>query len=205
MFLPFTYPWIIRHHLSNKKTILDLGTGDGAFMGGVNSDGKYIITGIEIFVPYIKKAIRTKAYKKIINGDVTNIKIEQKFDVVHASQVIEHLSKASAKKFLSNCDQYSSKLIIIGTPNGHFHQEEYDANVHQTHKSEWSVSDFKKMKYKVYGQGLKLVYGEHGLLQNPVAKLPFMKRLLFLLSYLLSPFTYYFPEYAAHIIAVKKK
>lgn len=204
--LPFTYPWIIRHHFSKNKKVLDLGTGDGSFMKKINSDGIFEVVGVELFDPYIKKAKKTCAYKKIIKGDLTRLeKINDKFDVVHSSQVIEHLTKLEGKKLLREVEKLAIKRIVIGTPNGHFHQEGYDENIHQAHKSSWSKSDFERLGYKVYGQGLKLIYGEGGLLEKSFASNIFIKSLLFAISYLFSPVAYYFPKYAAHLIAVKEK
>lgn len=206
MLLPFTYPWIIRHHFGHNKTILDLGAGDGSFMKTINKDKKFEVVGIELFEPYIKKAKKTKVYKDVVKGNVTRLgKFTQAFEVVHASQVIEHLTRSEAKDFLRTCDNVASRKIIIGTPNGHFHQEEYDDNIHQEHKSQWTVQDFKKLKFKVYGQGLKKIYGEKGLIHHPLAKIVLLKKILFLLSYCSSPFVYYFPNYAAHLIATKEK
>lgn len=206
MRLLFTYPWIIRRHFGNKKTVIDLGAGDGSFMKIVNDDKKYKVIGVELFEPYIKKAKKTRVYQDVIKGDVTKLgKIKEEFDVVHSSQVIEHLTKDEAKKFLQSCDLLSRQTIIIGTPNGHFHQEEYDENEHQEHKSAWSIKDFKKLKFKVYGQGLKAIYGENGILETGFGKIPFVRYILYIVSYICSPFVYIFPEYAAHLIAVKEK
>lgn len=206
MLLPFTYPWIIRHHFSKNKTILDLGAGDGSFMKSVNFDKKYEIVGIELFDPYIKKAKKTKVYKEVIKGDVTRLEnLKKGYDLVHASQVIEHLTKKDAKKFLEQCERLSTLSIVIGTPNGHFHQEEYDDNAHQEHKSAWSVKDFRKLRYNVYGQGWKMVYGEDGLMHTSFGRNKLIRKMLFIFSYCLSPFIYFHPEYAAHIIAIKKK
>ena len=46
-YIPFSSPWIIRHHLGNAKTVLDVGCGDGEFMLKVNPDKKYDVVGLD--------------------------------------------------------------------------------------------------------------------------------------------------------------
>lgn len=183
-----------------------MGSGDGSFMKTVNFDKKYKVTGVELFDPYIKKAKSTRAYAKLVKGSVVDVDLKNEFfDVVHASQVIEHLTKKEAKKFLQNAHNHCRRILIIGTPNGHFHQEEYDQNHLQEHKSAWKPKDFVKLDFRVYGQGLKIIYGEHGFMNTRLGSLGPIRTILIFVSYIFSPLVYYLPEYAAHIIAVQKK
>lgn len=203
MFLPFTYPFLIKSFLKSSKTILDIGCGDGSFMALLNKSHTYSVTGVELFPAYIKRAQKTGAYKNVLKHDIRKLTFHKKsFDSVLSSQVIEHITKKEGEKLLEDMEKIARNRVIIGTPNGHFHQEAYDENKLQKHKSHWTIKDFEQKGYTVYGQGLKLVYGEEGLLQKYTV-LPMVKGLLFALSYISSPFTYLFPQYAAHIIAVK--
>lgn len=203
LLLPYMYPTIMRNKLQDTKTVLDLGCGKGEFMKMINFDKKFDVTGVELFEPYIKEAKKTGLFRKIIKSDLRNIKISSKsYDAVILNQVIEHLTKKDALKLLKELEVYAKKSIIIGTPNGHYHQEEYDDNELQTHLSHWRAKDFKKLGYSVHGQGLKLVYGENGITNiqtNSIVKL-----FWYIISYFMSPLVYYNPEIAAYIIAVKK-
>lgn len=204
--IPLTYPWIFRHKLADVKTILDVGCGNGEFIAIVNADKKYQITGVDLFAPYLKQAKKYGVYKKLINQDIKNIKfMPAQFDAVISSQVIEHLTTKQGLDHIKKLEKYANKKIIIGTPNGHFHQEGYDGNHLQEHHSEWTFQDFQKLGYKTYGQGLKLVYGEHGLLNSIIGSFLPVKILLFSISFIMSPFVYFNPQYAAHTIAVKIK
>lgn len=199
----FTYPWLFKVFLGDHKRVLDLGCGDGAFMKIVNHDNFYNVTGVELFSPYIRKAKATKAYSKIIKQDLRLYKPKIKyFDAAISSQVIEHLTKKEGKLHIKTLEKAASH-VIIGTPNGHFHQEEYDHNKLQEHHSEWTVADFRDFGYQVYGQGLKFVYGEKGLLNSQLGKMMIFKIVFYGLSFLSSPVVYFRPEWAAHIIAVK--
>jgi SAM-dependent methyltransferase len=206
MIIPFSYPWIIRRHFNGAKTVLDVGSGDGAFMFTVNADKRYEVTGVELFDPYIKKARKLNIYQKIVKQDVRKIEYKNNsFEVVHSSQVVEHIKKEEGVKLIQKCVKIAGRAVIIGTPNGHFHQEEYDDNKLQEHHSEWDITDFRKLGFRVYGQGLKAVYGEHGLLHTPIGNFPIVKHALMAVSFVLSPIVYFSPHLAAHLIAVKMK
>lgn len=207
MLLPFTYPWIIKRHLANNKKILDVGCGNGTFMAKVNEAGEFNVVGIDLFEPYLEEARKTGVYKNIIKGDIRNIGFRNgSYDLVHASQVIEHLKQKEGLSLIKKMEKIAKRKVIVGTPNGHFDQDEYDRNKLQRHQSAWKVSDFNKLGYICYGQALKFVYGEKGWLETKLAKkYQFIRYSLFVLSYILSPFAYFFPNLGAHIIAVKTK
>lgn len=200
--LPFSYPWIVRHHIEDEKKILDVGCGDGAFMAILNRDKKYKVTGVDLFGPYLKKAKSLGVYQKVIKKDIRKINFKKNsFDVVICSQVIEHLNKKDGLVLISKIKQIAPK-VIIGTPNGRFSQEEYDENRLQQHRSAWNSQDFEKLGFKVYGQGLKLIYGEDGLMSK-FGSNTLINFLLSITSYCLSPIVYFIPDLGAHIIAVK--
>lgn len=201
--IPFTYDWTIKRSLIGTTTMLDIGCGDGRFMAEINADKSYEVTGIELFEPYIKKAKKKKVYKKIIKEDITKITLQKNsYDAVHTSQVLEHLKKKEGIQLLDKMEKAASKVIVIGTPNGAFHQDAYDGNHLQEHLSAWHIDDFKKEGYIVHGHGLKFVYGDEGLGTLNIAALKF---LLYIISFLFSPLTYYFPQFGVQLTAVKKK
>ncbi len=171
MLLPFTYPWIIKRHLTECKNILDVGCGNGSFMAKINSGKSFNATGVDLFEPYVKKARSLNVYKKVIKKDVMKINFKSgNFDAVHTSQLIEHLEKKEGLKLIEKMEKIAKRKVVIGTPNGHFHQDEYDRNILQKHKSSWSVEDFTKLGYTCYGQAIKFIYGEKGLLNTNIAK-----------------------------------
>src|SRR5687768_3190127 len=117
--LPFSSPWIVRHHLGDAKTVLDVGCGAGEFMLKVNADKKYEVVGVELFKPSVKKAKQTGVYKSVILSDLRKLKFKEKsFEVVLASQVIEHISKKDGIKMMAAIEKIAKKRVIIYTPNG---------------------------------------------------------------------------------------
>lgn len=206
MLLPFSYPFIIRINLKHVHTLLDVGSGNGRFMQRINWDKKFKVVGVELFDVYIRQAKATKLYDKILKQDIKKLTFEKNsFDAVLASQIVEHFTKKEGILFIKKMERWARNTVVIGTPNGHFHQEAYDDNNLQEHLSSWSPQDFRKLGYCVYGQGFKLVYGEDGLLHTFLGRFFPTRILIFTFSYLMSPFVYYLPQYGTYLVAVKKK
>lgn len=205
MFLPFSYPFIIRINLKHARTLLDVGSGNGSFMQRINWDKKFKVIGIELFDAYIRQAKATKLYERILKQDIKKLTFEKNsFDAVLASQIVEHFTKKEGISLVKKMERWARNTVVIGTPNGHFHQEEWEGNKLQGHKSSWYAEDFRKLGYRVYGQGLKLAYGQNGFLSSSLANVRILSLPMFFFSYLLSPFVYFFPRYAAYLIAVRK-
>ena len=116
-------------------------------------------------------------------------------------QVIEHLNKKDAKKLIRKAVSIATKAVFISVPNGYCYQEVYDGNIYNKHKSTWSVADFKKMGFKVYGQGLKIIYGSRSYEGRIGAS--WWQKIVIPLSIILLPLVLIFPEIAVQLIGVK--
>lgn len=203
--LPFTYNWLLNRLIKKNKvkTILELGCGKGDFADLINKNHQFDITGVDIFEPYFEKCREKGMYKKLLKGDLTKkLKFRNRsFDEVVCLQTIEHLSKEDGASIISQMEAIANNLIVISTPNGECSQEEYDDNKHQRHLSIWTTDDFTKKGYKVYGVGLKWVYGTHSHVEErfKLIKLPF-----YFLSFLMNPVANRFPAIACQIIAIKR-
>jgi len=145
--------------------VLELGCGRDSVLLRTETQIKY--TGFEIFEDYAKEI-----HKKISsseNPNITEFKIIQEdfltydfgdksFDLVIMIDVLEHLSKNDGEKILDIVQDIARKAVLIKTPNGFVHQNEFDGNTPQAHLSGWNIDDFKMKSFKVYGMsGLKLL------------------------------------------------
>ena len=201
--LPFTHYGLIMGLVrGHGKTILDVGCADGAFMEFIinNSKEKIIPTGIDVFSPYLEKAKGRKIYKRLIRKDIKSLdKSIGRFDVVLCSQVIEHLTKKEGLKLINNLEKIAKRRIIFIIPVGGLPQDPYDGNPYQRHKSAWYPRDFKEKGYKVWGQGLRLLYG-YG---NRVKKLGPFSYVFSLVSFIFWPVLNLKPEWAIYMFCWK--
>jgi hypothetical protein len=74
-----------------------------------------------------------------------------RFDVVTAYGVIEHLTKRDGWMLLEKCEALANKLVILETPNGFVPQGPEFGNRLQRHLSGWFPSDFRGVGYQVIG------------------------------------------------------
>lgn len=199
---PMTYMGILKGLVGDDfVTILDVGTGTGGPMEIINSKKKFKATGIDIYMKYLEVCRAKGIYKKLIEQDVRFLKIKDKsYDVVICSHVVEHLTKKEGLALIQKLERIAKKRVVIAVPVGHLHQEAYDDNEHQKHKSQWYPNDLRKMGYIVVGQGLRAIYGE----QNMVKNYGRLSYLIFLFSILFQPLLLIKPELGVYMLAKKE-
>lgn len=207
--IPLTYMWFLSNLVGEgKKTVLDLGCGDGALTGSIYKKG-WEITGVDIHKKSLDQAKKREIYKYLIEGDIEKVVQDlvrkgKKYDVVLFSQVIEHISKKKGERVLDLIEKLAKKRILVGTPNGFMVQPEVfiRGNPHQHHQSGWLVNDFIEKGYKVWGVGIGFVWSEQGIGRTANK---YLYLLITVFSYFLAPIAYIFPNIAAGILAVKDK
>lgn len=153
---PFSFFYSIDEFMvkHDVKTILDVGCGNGDLMGDINNGRKLIVDGVDLFDPYLKAAKKTGLYRKLYKHDFQTFQPKEKYDLVFASHVIEHISKKDGIRLLKVMRVWSKKLVIVMTPYGFCEQHEYDENPLQEHHSGWYPSDFKRVGYRSTVKGL---------------------------------------------------
>ncbi|MFX0137736.1 MAG: class I SAM-dependent methyltransferase [Candidatus Hodarchaeota archaeon] len=131
--------------------ILDVGCGYGewGYILKVRKKSNYLITGIDVFEPYIKKLRKFKIYDNLIIADVINYKFNEKYDIILVCEVLEHLKKEDGLKLLNDLEFLYKDKIILSVPYGFTTQNTVDNNIHQKHISSWNPMDFKNKKYNV--------------------------------------------------------
>lgn len=96
-------------------SLLELGAGGGRFLFRMKKRG-WDVTGID-FDPKVAERIFKKYQISVYTGDVTNLAIEKRFDVITLNQTIEHLTDPLA--VLRKCSELLKPggRIVITTPN----------------------------------------------------------------------------------------
>lgn len=200
---PPTYKLILNALMPpGKLKVVDLGCGMGAAGEFLNPQRKHEFVGIDIYRPYLDICRKKDNYKKLIKADITKMNFKyESFDVILILQVIEHLNKKTAGLLIKKAIRSAKKCVIVSVPNGKCFQENYDDSIYHKHKSSWYVSDLKKLGFKVYGQGLKIIYGSRSYGGGRRAK--WWQRIVVLISTFLLPIVLFYPQIAAQIIGVK--
>lgn len=193
LFTPYTY--YLGKELEDCYSILDLGCGS-------NSPIQYYhfhySIGVELFEQYIQQSKTRRIHSDYIKADIRKIEFKEKsFDAVLALDVVEHLTKEEGHELIQKMEKWAKKKIIIFTPNGHLHQNGYDDNPLQLHKSGWKVKEFKELGFKVFGiNGWKTLRGYR-------AELRFKPELIWqIISDLTQEITYYYPKFAFQLFCV---
>lgn len=206
--IPGSYLNLLSSPLSDCKSIIDIGCGDGSFFDLIKVNDWHC-EGIDAYKPALDKAIKNKIYQKVYLGDVLKVvkhlaSKKKKYDGVFCSQLIEHLSKKDGEQLLYYLEKIAKKVIVIATPNEYMAQPNgygEKGNKYQQHKSGWSVSEFKRKNYQVKGTGLKVLWSQSGPARSKILSIKLMSNLF---SIICIPVVVSFPGLASGLVAVKK-
>lgn len=183
------------------KSVLDVGCGQNSNLSFFKNKITYSV-GIDIHKGDLEKSKKRKIHSKYILDDALNIDKHFKpgsFDCVMAIGLIEHMEKRKALLLIKKMETIAKKIVIIGTPNGFLHQDEYGGNPYQVHKSGFRPKDFFEKGYGVIGMdGPKFLRDEN-------ASLKFKPVIFFaVLANILDPLLRLFPQWTLNLIAYKK-
>lgn len=97
--------------------ILDAGCGDGIHLSILTKVKGAEIYGVDYNPVRVERAKVEFLQAMIFNGDLTNLQIKDKFDIVLCSQVLEHIEEDD--KVLKNLYDSikNSGILILGVPN----------------------------------------------------------------------------------------
>jgi len=126
-------------HKNEIKSALDIGPGQGTYYHLLNSilkDCKW--TGVEVFKPYIDKFNLNDYYDHIYNEDIRSFDTTDKYDLIIAGDVLEHMTKEEAVSLVEKLRPLC-KYFLISIPIVHWPQEAINDNPFEVHvKDDWS-------------------------------------------------------------------
>lgn len=146
-------------YAADPESILEIGPGCGKW--GVlcreylevekhrrlnKSDWKIRFDCIEVFEKYITP-VHKYIYDNIYIGKAEDLILSlDNYDIILVIDVIEHMSKDIGLKFLKDCFEKASR-VVIATPNGFVRQEAVFDNEFEIHRSGWTTKDFEQLGF----------------------------------------------------------
>lgn len=209
-----TTVYCLQRELKDCQSVLDLGCGPSSPLQYCQNI-KYSV-GVEAYKPYLAESKNKKIHTKYLNKKIEELNFPEKsFDAVIMIEVLEHLPKKLGYEILKKTEKWAKKKVIVTTPNGYFPMRNVDNNILQTHKSGWSISDFKKIAYFCYGlAGVRFLYHNENRVKSMAGydngglgeNIKFRPKILFyFINSLLQIFSYYFPIISFELMAIKNK
>jgi 2-polyprenyl-3-methyl-5-hydroxy-6-metoxy-1,4-benzoquinol methylase len=202
-YLPFTSLNTVWRQMDKKSaSVLDVGCGEGIPAGFIRRRRPVFMVGLDIFLPSIRTARNHNSHDQYIQADVRYLPLAEKsFDIVMSMEVLEHLDKQEGLAFLQTLDRTARRQVIITTPAGKHEQHTLAENTYQEHKYIWKPAELRKLGYKVRGHGLRNLGGMSGL-QSPLPGV--VRPLIDVLWLITGPVTYYLPDLAGSMVAIKQ-
>ncbi len=147
------------------KTVLDVACGRGVWGfllrdRSFPKDRENLMIGVDLDIRYLKFCNYHRIYDDIVLADVRRLPFRARsFDVIIASEIIEHLPKADGLKLLDELEKLARERIVVTTPNGFFEGGEGL----ERHVSGWHVNELKKKGFKVRGIGFRFMRIHKGI------------------------------------------
>lgn len=141
--------------VSRYNSFLDLGCGKSTPLDGLSKYVRFSI-GIDLYLPYLLESKKNGVHNDYVLADVRFLPLKSKcFSVVAAFDLIEHLDKKDGLNVLTEMERIARRKILITTPNGFVQQGEQNGVIFQVHRSGYTVEEFKRQGFKVFGYGFK--------------------------------------------------
>jgi SAM-dependent methyltransferase len=194
------YYTLLRREIAGYQSLLDVGCG---FNSPIRRFRNLVPVrvGVDGFAPAIDASRARGIHTNYVLADLRELErhfAPVSFDVVLASDVIEHFTKDQGLRLLEAMERIARHRVIVFTPNGFVPQSAYDDNDRQEHLSGWDPPEMRGRGYRVIGvNGWKPIFGER-------ARIAWRPKWVGRLAAALSrPIIYRRPELAFQILCVK--
>ncbi|HET9781206.1 MAG TPA: class I SAM-dependent methyltransferase [Candidatus Dormibacteraeota bacterium] len=107
--------WDLVKRYANGNRLLDIGAGIGSFLAAAKADG-WDVTGTEISTSAIEIAHRLYSID-LIRGQIEDIPLESRFDVVTMWHVLEHVPSPSRNLRIARELMSDDGLLVVAVPN----------------------------------------------------------------------------------------
>ncbi|WP_178090649.1 bifunctional 2-polyprenyl-6-hydroxyphenol methylase/3-demethylubiquinol 3-O-methyltransferase UbiG [Pseudomonas sp. SJZ079] len=186
---------------NRKLRVLDVGCGTTSMLselaGEVSLRGKCHLVGLDVYGPTIEWNRVNGFHDEYVLSDIREHDPVHKYDVVVATDLIEHFGKDEAYALLKKLESMAGRSIILITPNGYRENTPQDGNFYMEHKCGFNAGELRSLNYAVYGAGgFRFMRGMYSL---PWGNKKIMNVILYFVSRLLR----YFPRASYHLVAAK--
>lgn len=140
---------------------------------------------------YLNHVRKYRIYDDLVRCDIRMIPLREGcFDLVLATEVIEHLPKTEGVLLINQLKRICRKRIVLTTPNGHYTQGPIEGVATEQHISAWSTTELRRLGFGVRGFGSRFVR-------------PYRLRYLYgFMDNLFTPFSYRIPWIGRFLIGV---
>ena len=160
---------------------VDVGCGTNSPLSALRGTGVWCV-GVDGSKASLEEARSRSLFDEYICADIrewltSQVEKGQRWDVLVASHVIEHLEREDGEKLLRLAEKLGVRLLYIETPYG-FVEPAYEPDGSDElarHRSGWFPWDFASRGYSVFGMGLRGLRGSRGA---PLLRSEFLTRSL---------------------------
>jgi hypothetical protein len=138
------------------KSVLYIGARPSRadFLEAFRKEG-YEIDILEIYQPNAEHFKKIQWINKVIEGDVSEVKLKKKYDIIFWWHGPEHIKEDKLKGTLKKLESASKKLVVLGCPWGKIEQNEIFENENERHLSYFDTGYFEELGYKTAYFGRK--------------------------------------------------
>jgi len=147
------------------KNALELGSGYGTFTAFLNTLAK--TDGVDISKTYVERARKLHNTIKFYVGDVTNLKLKRKYDVVVTHGLFIHIEHEKVEKAIKSMFRHGKELLLIESSgveyNTRVNTQKYNAKKYWEHRARFpKEEDDLPMQY-YYSHDYKKIFKKLGL------------------------------------------
>lgn len=147
--------------LNNAKSMLDVGMGNGINGAVYKNYSGYDrrLVGVEVFENYRNPI--WGVYNDVIIGDIRDVVIDEKFDLIIMTDVLEHFTVEDGILVIAKLKALLNRngALLISTPGVWIVQGAAHGNIHETHLSLWDEAMMMEVGLTVIRTSAPCKYG----------------------------------------------
>jgi len=155
------------NRIAEIKKMLDVGGGNGVVGDPFFKQNGVDITILDIWWDYGED--RPKPDNLVLGNalDAVDHFGEDSFDYVQATEILEHMPKASGRQLIELLKRVTRKFLLFSTPYAYLEQPAIHGNPYQIHVCGWMPQEFEEMGLSLYFNASQMFGGWTHRQTNP--------------------------------------